>query len=320
MTSTLHSYLYALTHLKRAPTKHGTAPHKPVLVLTLIELVEKGIVTDNRFEANAELVGTFLENWQLLVSTPHQADFTQPFYYLQSDKADGESFWHLQPKPGCQINAHIKSVNTLAAVLDYGELRADLFALLLDRVSRATIQATLLDVYLPDRKAYFLAAKHNPEGYLHDVEAYILQEPEAQYKTLRIDTEEEIFVRNRLFKRHIIQLYQSTCSFTGMRLVSVYGHPFVDACHIVPFSVTHDDRIGNGIALCPNMHRAFDRGLLSVDAEYRIMVSPHFREDEGHDYSLRRLQGRRILGPKSADYFPSPENLRWHRGHIFKSG
>ncbi|WP_370584566.1 hypothetical protein [Parapedobacter sp. ISTM3] len=25
----------------------------------------------------------------------------------------------------------------------------------------------------------------------------------------------------------------------------------------MPFSVSHDDRIGNGIALCPNMHRAF---------------------------------------------------------------
>ncbi|SEL41060.1 hypothetical protein [Parapedobacter koreensis] len=104
-TAALHTYLHALTHLKRAPTRYGTAPHKPVLMLTLMELVEKGIVLDNRFEANAELVGTFLENWQLLVTTPHQADFTQPFYCLQSDKADGESFWHQQTKPGCQISA-----------------------------------------------------------------------------------------------------------------------------------------------------------------------------------------------------------------------
>ncbi|WP_379661331.1 HNH endonuclease [Pseudopedobacter beijingensis] len=45
-----------------------------------------------------------------------------------------------------------------------------------------------------------------------------------------------------------------------MRLSSTYGHHFIDACHIIPFSLTHDDRITNGIALCPNMHRAFDRG------------------------------------------------------------
>ncbi|WP_188753153.1 hypothetical protein [Parapedobacter defluvii] len=95
MTDTLKSYLHALTHLKRGGTRYGIAPHKPVLVLTLMELVEKGIIIDNRLEANADLVGHFLENWQLLVATPHQADFTQPFYYLQSDKADGEPFWHL---------------------------------------------------------------------------------------------------------------------------------------------------------------------------------------------------------------------------------
>jgi len=134
-----------------------------------------------------------------------------------------------------------------------------------------------------------------------------------------MDTEEEVFVRSGLFKRHIIQLYQSTCAFTGMRLVSMHGHSFVDACHIVPFSVSHDNRIGNGIALCPNMHRAFDRGLLSVDEDYRIIVSPHFTEDESHDHSLRRLQGRHINGPQSAKYLPQSDRFGWHRQYIFKA-
>lgn len=318
MSETLKTYLHALTHLKRGGTRYGIAPHKPVLVLTLMELVEKGIVTSNRFEANADLVGHFLENWQLLVATPHQADFSQPFYYLQSDKANGVPFWYLVPKPGCTINAHIKSVNTLAQILDHGELHVDLFALVQDPVSRTVLQTAILDTYFPERKAHFLAAKHSGEGYLHEVEAYILQEQEAQYKTIRIDTEEEVFVRNGLFKRHIIQLYQSTCAFTGMRLVSRHGHSFVDACHIVPFSVSHDDRIGNGIALCPNMHRAFDRGLLSVDEEYRIIVSPHFTENEAHEYSLQKLEGKRINGPQSTKYLPQLDKLVWHREHVFK--
>ncbi|WP_143053883.1 HNH endonuclease [Parapedobacter koreensis] len=189
-----------------------------------------------------------------------------------------------------------------------------------DPVSRTILQTAILDTHFPEQKAYFLAAKHSGEGYLHDVEAYILQEPEAQYKTIRIDTEEDVFVRNRLFKRHILRLYQSTCAFTGMHLVSRNGHSFVDACHIVPFSVGHDDRIGNGIALCPNMHRAFDRGLLSVDEDYRITVSPHFTEDEGHDYSLRKLQGNPIHYPLAQTYRPTQENLKWHRDNIFRLG
>ncbi len=318
MTQALQTYVHAFTRLKRGGTKYGLAPHKPVLLLTLMELVEKGIVTDNRFEADAELVGRFLENWQLLVTTPNHADFTQPFYYLQSDRVGQEPFWRLVPKPGFTINAHIKSVNTLAAVLDHGELRADLFAFMQEPVSRAVLQSAALEAYFPERKAYFLAAKHSGEGYLEAMEAYVLQDAQAGQRTIRIDTEEEEFVRNGLFKRNIIRLYRSTCAFTGMRLVSVHGHSFVDACHIVPFSVTHDDRVGNGIALCPNMHRAFDRGLVGVDTEYRIAVSPHFTEHEDHDYGLRKLSGRPVILPESNEYLPGRENLDWHRENVFK--
>ena len=35
-------FLSALTHLNRAPTKFGKAPHKPVLLITLLELMESG--------------------------------------------------------------------------------------------------------------------------------------------------------------------------------------------------------------------------------------------------------------------------------------
>jgi putative restriction endonuclease len=46
----------------------------------------------------------------------------------------------------------------------------------------------------------------------------------------------------------------------------------VDACHIVLFAETHDDTISNGIALSPTIHRAFDRGLLSISDDYRVLV------------------------------------------------
>src|SRR5690606_4123673 len=153
MNPAIQPYLHALTHLKRAPTRYATAPHKHVLVLTLLELIAKGTTVNNRFLANAELVGTFLENWQLLVATPHQADFTQPFYHLQNDKANGEPFWYLVAKPGCQIDAPIKSVHTLARVLDYGTLQPELFALLQDSINRTALQIALLDVYFPEHKA-----------------------------------------------------------------------------------------------------------------------------------------------------------------------
>jgi putative restriction endonuclease len=52
-------FLYALTHLNRAPTKFGKAPHKPVLLITLLELMESGCASDNRFYPDTEMVGVF---------------------------------------------------------------------------------------------------------------------------------------------------------------------------------------------------------------------------------------------------------------------
>lgn len=53
----------------------------------------------------------------------------------------------------------------------------------------------------------------------------------------------------------------------------------IDACHIVPFSQPYDDTIGNGLALCSDLQRAFDRGLIVIDENYKIIVSGIFKED-----------------------------------------
>ncbi|WP_410528395.1 hypothetical protein [Sphingobacterium sp. JUb78] len=61
------------------------------------------------------------------------------------------------------------------------------------------------------------------------------------------------------------------------------------------------------------MHRAFDSGLVAVDQYYRILVSKHIRELGEHPYSLKKLEGAKLILPKSEQYHPAPENLAWHR-------
>lgn len=314
----LNSYLSKLSKLNRANTQYGKAPHKPILLISILELIEKGLVWNNRVYVNTDLVGAFQENWRLLVNTLHQPDFTQPFYYLQSEKNNGKQFWFLQPKLGCQINAHIKSVSRLAEVLDYGYFDNEFFQLLTDPISRNIIKTLLLNTYFSETKTNFLSSKQKGLGYIHDLQEYVLNEPEAKYRHIKIETEEDIFVRGGLFKKLVPKLYDSTCCFTGMRLESIYGHNFIDACHIVPFSRTHDDKINNGIALCPNLHRAFDRGLVSIDKEFRILISSQLNENKNHPYSLSQLRGTRIRLPQSSNHHPSQENLDFHRNEIYK--
>lgn len=318
MNTRLQFYLDRFSRLKQGVTKYGPAPHKPILLLTLIELIEKGFVVDNRFEVNVDLVGLFQENWRLLVSTAHQPDFTQPFYHLQSDKVDGQPFWTLYPQPGFQINAPIKSVQTLSQTVTYGALSAELFLLLAQAQNRLIARDTILAVYFKEQKAAYYQHKQLNDGFYKDVQALILNEPEVKYKHLSLVIEEDVFVRSGLFKRYIPQLYKDTCAMTGMRMRSTFKYNFIDACHIVPFAVQPDDKVNNGIALCPNLHRAFDRGLVSVDSDYRVLVSAHINEDKAHPYSLKNLEGRPIVLPDESRHRPSQENLEWHRNKLFK--
>ena len=314
----LQKYLNTFSRLKRGNTVYGKAPHKPVLLLSIIELIDKGLITGNELPINADLVGIFKENWQLLVPTLHQADFTQPFYYLQSDKSAGVPFWFLQPYQGSQINAHISSVNTLAAVCAYGYFAEELYLLLADSQSRSSFKYLLLDVYFSESKANYLSMKQHGEGYMHDQISYVLNEPEAQYRHVSIHTEEDRFVRSGLFKQLVPKTYNNQCSFTGMKLTSTFNYNFIDACHIVPFSYSQNDKVSNGIALCPNLHRAFDRGLVSISDEYRILVSQHVIEDDSHPYGLRQLAGKDMLLPATQNHNPDINGLIWHRDNVFK--
>ena len=314
----LNPFIAKITRLNRGVTKYGKAPHKPILLLAVLELFEKGIITENRVYVDTDLVGTFQENWWLLVTTLNTPDFTQPFYYLQTEKFEGAQFWFLQPKAGCQINAYIGSVKTLATVLDYGHFSPGVFLLMADTAARALITNALLDAYFPETKNAFIKSKPSGGGYMTDLESYVLNEPEVQYRTIKMETEEDEYVRGGLFKKLVPKVYQSTCCITGMRLESSFGHTFIDACHIMPFSISHDDRVTNGIALCPNLHRAFDRGLITIDTNYRVLASNHIIENDGHPYNLKQLDGRLIILPGNELYHPKLENLEWHRENIFK--
>jgi len=65
--------------------------------------------------------------------------------------------------------------------------------------------------------------------------------------------------------------------------------------------------------------RAFDRGLISVDAQWRIMVSARLRDEARAaelPCSLGELAQRQIKLPER--FHPDPEALRYHREHIFE--
>lgn len=312
----LDSFLNGLAQLRRGVTPYGPAPHKPIFILTLLDLIESGHISDNRFFINAELVSAFHENWDLLAPAGFKEDFTLPFYHLQNDKLDGFGFWNIQTLPGALLNKHIKSIHTLAEVVEFASLSLPIFHLLTQQKNRDAVRLSLIHTYFPFSKERYLEGKRNQGAYLHAVEDYVLNEV-PKVMRLQVAEEELVYVRNWTFKKIVPQVYQNTCAISGMKVSSSHGKSLIDACHIVPFSQDQDDRVTNGIALCPNLHRAFDCGLVSIDQDYKVLVSDHLIEDSTHPYGLASLKGRKIILPDQKHRWPNPENLEWHRNEMF---
>ncbi len=314
----LHAFIEKFQRLK-VDKAHGVAPHKPILLLSVIDGVERGEIPTNKIFITPELVASFKENWSLLASDAFQPRFALPFYHLTSDK-----FWKLHAKEGYEtallMRGIMRNFSQLNQAIEYAEISDELFELLSNKESRERLRQVLLDTYFPlQREAYF--SKRG--DYIKSIEEKILHQPPSEYrkeieKALASKDEEEVYIRGNYFKNTVPKIYNYTCAISGMRVNVVADISMVDACHIIPFKLSHDDTISNGITLCPNLHRAFDRGLITIDESYRVVVSNHFSETVESPFNLRQFAGKKLQLPHEEKLFPSLENFAWHRKHWFE--
>jgi putative restriction endonuclease len=311
----LYKYLRAFQQLKRGGTKYGPAPHKPVLLLSVLQAIQNGVILENKIYLSPELISIFKSNWSKLVKTSHVCTIALPFFHLHKEKS---SIWFIIPRPGMEavlkIKESISSISEINHMIEYASLSQDLFLLMLDPISNQSLQQALIDKYFPNEN---YKPQANLFSELEEIKEKILSESPEEYKNeiihlIKEKNEEEIFLRGSLFKREIPKIYNNTCSISGMRIQASSNISMIDACHIVPFSESNDDTISNGIALCPNLHRAFDRGLISISDEYRVIINKNFIESES-SYNLQQFRNKEIILPASVSHHPSPENLRKHR-------
>jgi putative restriction endonuclease len=87
--------------------------------------------------------------------------------------------------------------------------------------------------------------------------------------------------RSSAFRQTILEVYDYACAACSLRVRLNDGFSQVEAAHLVPFNVTRDDNPNNGLALCPNHHRAMDRFLIAPNgagSEQRFCTNlPHRR-------------------------------------------
>ena len=121
----------------------------------------------------------------------------------------------------------------------------------------------------------------------------------------------EFLARARLgqgaFRVLVTEAYDRRCAVTGERTL-----PVLEAAHIRPYDAEGPHRTQNGLLLRADLHKLFDRGLITVTPGCRVEVSPRIKEEYENGREYYRFHGQRLFKVPSSPNAPDPEFLRWH--------
>jgi len=318
----LTCYIKHFASLNRAPgatwseaTKRK-APHKPILLLAVLDLVHRGVITTPFIAVTGDLVELnelFSLYWRRIVPLGQTSSIAFPFSRL-----DREPFWQLVPQSGEIITPAIinntSSVSNLRRYALGAKLDDELFLIMQSGEGREALREALLDSCFSPEAAILLREQSliNREAFDY---SRLLEEKSHQplvREILEADSYQTA-ARDQGFRRIVVKTYDHRCALCGIRIVTPDGHTVVEAAHIIPWSESQNDDIRNGMALCRTCHWGFDEGMLGVSDSYTVITSRSIGTDPNFPGLLTLLSGRGIILPVNDYHQPAQENLARHR-------
>ena len=118
-------------------------------------------------------------------------------------------------------------------------------------------------------------------------------------------------VRDRQFRKRVLDAYDCRCAFTGMKLINGGGRAEAQAAHVMSVEAGGPDTVANGIALSGTVHWMFDRGLLSLSDSGRILLSRKINDLNSVEKLVYSDGCARL--PDSPEARPDARFLAWHR-------
>ena len=294
------------------------APHKPFLLLSILDLIASGSITKNFIEPSFELAETFAEYWSRVMPIGTSGSMSYPFYHLESS-----GFWHLinQPETSLEKGRTISSVKLLRELYLGARFDNDLFPLLVMESSRQRLRTAVISTFFAPGVQSVLAEQSIVNRDASQYSSSILTSAEAiteYHASSGMDEKIIKKVRDQGFRKAIVNLYEHRCALCGIRMLTPEGHTIVEAAHIIPWSKSLDDKPQNGMALCRLCHWSFDEGLMGVGRKYEVLISPAVRQDNNFPGHMETLSGRGIFRPQNNTYWPGQDNLEFHREKTFR--
>ncbi|WP_282755644.1 HNH endonuclease [Desulfuromonas thiophila] len=231
--------------LSRAPGPVWTeatkrkAPHKPLLLLAVLDLVHRGVITTPFIAVTADLVELnelFNLYWRRIIPLGQTSSIAFPFSRLAR-----EPFWELVPLPGKTItDAVINNTSSVSYLRKYAlgaKLDDGLFQVMQSGEGREALREALLhSCFSPE------AAAQLREQSIINREAFdysrVLEE-QSHLPLVKEIVEADNYrpaVRDQAFRKVVTTAYDHRCALCGIRIVTPDGHTVVEAAHIVPWS------------------------------------------------------------------------------------
>lgn len=110
------------------------------------------------------------------------------------------------------------------------------------------------------------------------------------------------------FRQKVLAAYGYKCAITGETCDEI-----LEAAHIEGYINEESNHIQNGLALRVDFHELYDAGLINVDIDYRVRVSPFLTS-----HSYKSYENKEICLPSNQSLHPSKEALGYHTKERFR--
>ncbi len=283
----------------------GKAPHKPLLILAILDWIEFLKLKENSIPINSGLFDRFEYFWNELHGTKGTKSIKYPIFYLKNDRIG----WHVIVN-GELLNTY-KGKRYLEKQLATGHFSEEVWQFLENPEHRDLVRLAIMETYFPEKKSVIF-----PENKPYSLDSYEDEFFENRQSAYRIKMVKQAgFVRTEYFRIRLLGIYRNTCAMTQIH-IDPPGR-ILQACHIERHAKSGINSARNGIVLSANMHAAFDQWYVSIDKDYKVIVNEKLFEESSGKYNLIHLQGKPLYLPSDEKYWPAQKHLEEHRQEFF---
>ena len=304
---------------------HKRKPKIDIWCIGNVDSIEQKYAGKIKFKTRQETSGEFGKNFQINFVVENLEDVNTTVLLLAEisnswSKEELISAFNLYCKiPTKEINSKNDKIIEFATLL---EKTPKVVAKRFMNFSRLESTVNILEGIEEEDKNTWAHFNENWEKLAYESENKIIdfENKLKNIKEFPKGKERESIVKLRVnqtfFRDAVLTSYKNKCCITGLPFVEL-----LNASHIIPWSSDAENRLNPHNGLCLNaLHdRAFDRGLITIRADYTIDISPrvgNFLDNKSVKNYFLRFKNKKIILPNR--FLPEKSFLEFHNKNIFR--